>query len=37
MQPNPPIAYLQYERRWHVNNWWYRTAPDQPWQLCRTD
>jgi hypothetical protein len=33
--PPAPAAYIGFERRYFAGNWWYRTAPDQPWRECR--
>lgn len=35
MNPDCPSGYTQYERRYYAGNWWFRTAPNQAWQLCR--
>ena len=35
--PPSPLGYTQYERRYYAGDWWYRVAPDSPWQLCIED
>lgn len=35
--PPAPVGYVQFERCHYAGKWWFRTAPDQPWQLCRIE